>query len=242
VVSYGNAAPANDGDGQRQAFFARFPHLEGKQILLFMGRLHPIKGCDILIEAFVQAMRNAPEWHLVMAGPDERGWKKNLGSLADRLGVSDRITWTGIVTGDVKWGAYRAAELLAVPSHHENFGVVVAEALACGVPVLLSNKVNIWREVNAMRAGLICNDDLAGVSETLAKWSAMATVDKDAMRQSAQECFSRHFNIENAAASLVEVCGQAVEANGGLAKTGRTAAANPQPGFAQVLGPRGEHK
>jgi glycosyltransferase involved in cell wall biosynthesis len=220
VVSYGTAAPAGDADDQRQAFFTRFPHLEGKQILLFMGRLHPIKGCDILIEAFARLAQGSPEQHLVMAGPDENGWKKDLAALAARLGVSDRITWTGIVTGDMKWGAYRAAELVAVPSHHENFGVVVAEALACGVPVLLSNKVNIWREVNAMNAGLICNDEVGEVSETLARWSAMPETAKETMRRNAQQCFARHFNIEDAATSLIEVCRPPATLAGAAAQTG----------------------
>ncbi len=91
------------------------------------------------------------DWHLVMCGPDQVGWQAELTAMAKRLKVAERVTWAGMVSGDSKWGALRAAEVFVLPSHQENFGIVVAEALACGTPVLISNKVNIWREVQ--RAG-----------------------------------------------------------------------------------------
>ena len=93
-------------------------------------------------------------------------------SLAATLQIADRITWTGLIKGDLKFGAIRASEVLFLPSHQENFGIVVAEALACGVPVLISDKVNIWREVQSDGAGLVAPDNLAGAclaSEDMAR-------------------------------------------------------------------------
>ena len=78
-----------------------------------------------------------------------------LQSLAQRLGIAARVHWPGMLKGDVKWGAFRSAEALILPSHQENFGFVVAEAMACSTPVLVSNKVNIWREVEASRCGFV---------------------------------------------------------------------------------------
>jgi len=82
--------------------------------------------------------------HLVMTGPDQTGWQASLQAQAKRLGIDQRVTWPGMLRGDMKWAAFRAAEVFGLPSHQENFGIVVAEALAYGKPVLISDKVNIW--------------------------------------------------------------------------------------------------
>ena len=87
-----------------------------------MGRLHPKKGCDILIEAFAATLAQDPSWHLVMAGPNLDGWEKDLRKIASKLKIEDRITWTGMLQHEFKWGAIAASELLILPSHQENFG------------------------------------------------------------------------------------------------------------------------
>ena len=108
--------------------------------------------------------------HLVIAGPDEEGLKPELLSLASEAGVSDRVHFPGMLQGDAKWGAFYAAEAFVLPSHQENFGVAVAEALACGTPVLISNQVNIWREIAEDGVGLVEDDDLAGTMRLLERW------------------------------------------------------------------------
>ena len=75
-----------------------------------------------------------------------------------------------MLQGDAKWGAFYAAEVFALPSHQENFGVAVAEALACGTPVLISNKVNIWQEIAEDGVGLVEEDDLEGTTRLLERW------------------------------------------------------------------------
>src|SRR6185437_1538003 len=110
-----------------------------------LGRIHPKKGTDILIASFAASLAKNPDWQLVIVGPDQIGWQKELQALAESLGVSNRITWTGALAGSLKWGAFSASELFVIPSHQENFGIVVAEAMSCNLPVVMSNKVNIWR-------------------------------------------------------------------------------------------------
>jgi len=155
VVNYGTSRPKGDPDAQRREFFLHYPELQGKKLVLFMGRVHPKKGCDLLIEAFAKVLGPRPEWHLVIAGPDQVGWQKNLNDRAVHLGMVSRVTWAGMVNGAMKWGMLRAAEVFLLPSHQENFGIAVAEALAAGAPALISNKVNIWREILADGAGMV---------------------------------------------------------------------------------------
>ena len=115
------------------------------------------------------------------------------------------ITFTGMLTGNRKWGALSAAEAFVLPSHQENFGIAVVEALACGTPVLISNKVNIWREIEADSAGYVENDDLAGTTALLKRWVATEPRVRMAMKENAKDCFVRRFEIERATDSLLEV-------------------------------------
>jgi glycosyltransferase involved in cell wall biosynthesis len=203
VVNLGTARPTGDSEAQARAFYDRFPHLREKRLALFMGRIHLKKGCDLAIQAFAKVLAKDPDWHLVMAGPDQIGWQAKLSSIAEELNVANRITWTGMIRGDVKWGAFRASEIFVLPSHSENFGFVVAEALACGVPALISDKVNIWREIERDGAGLVSPDDLPGTMKLLLLWSQMPEAGKNAMRERAKECFLNRFEIQKAASALI---------------------------------------
>ncbi len=202
VIGYGTAAPTGDAAQQREAFCAAFPALRDTRNLLFLSRLHPKKGCDTLLAAFARIVHRDPQLRLVMAGPDQVGWQRTLVAQAQALGIAERVTWTGMLTGDLKWGAYRAADAFVLPSHQENFGVVVAEALACGVPVLTSDKVNTWREVQAARAGLVADDSSAGTAQLFDKWLALSEPERLSMRLAAVAAFREHFEIESFATRL----------------------------------------
>ena len=202
VVGYGTAAPPGETAQQRATFHGAFPMLRDTRNLLFLSRLHPKKGCDMLLAAFARVAHRDPRLRLVMAGPDQIGWQPTLVAQAQALGVAEKVTWTGMLTGDLKWGAYRAADAFVLPSHQENFGVVVAEALACGVPVLTSDKVNTWREVQAARAGLVADDSSAGTEQLLDKWLALSDAERLSMRIAAVAAFREHFEIESFATRL----------------------------------------
>ena len=205
VVNYGTAAPANL-DQARENFFATYPQFKGRPFLLFLGRLHEKKGCDLLINAFIALRKSNPDFalSLVMAGPcadDE--YLRHLRTLANEAG--DSIFFPGMLTGDIKWGALRAAEAFVLPSHQENFGIAVAEALATGTPVLISNKINVWREIQADGAGYVENDDLAGTSNLFSRWLATPAENRPRMQQNARQCFANRFEIERATDSLLTV-------------------------------------
>jgi glycosyltransferase involved in cell wall biosynthesis len=119
--------------------------------LLFLGRLHPSKGLELLLPAWRAVQDHFPEWRLVIAGPDRDGYGMKMRKLADELGLT-RIEFVGALMGHHKWAAYQAADLFVLPSYSENFGMTVAEALASGVPAIVS-KGAPWKGVEEKKAG-----------------------------------------------------------------------------------------
>jgi len=205
VTSYGTAGPMEGIEKTADLFLERYPEMRGKRLLLFLSRLHEKKGCDLLIEAFASVAKENPDLRLVMAGPDQTGWGEDLKALAQRLGLQDRCLWPGMVQDEMKWGAYYASEAFCLPSHQENFGIVVAEALACGKPVLISDKVNIWREIAEDKAGFVEPDTQEGTVRLLQRWLALASQERANMSRNAQACFASRFHIRKAAERLLEI-------------------------------------
>jgi glycosyltransferase involved in cell wall biosynthesis len=171
---------------------------------LFLGRIHPKKGCDLLLTAFAQVAARDPGLLLVIAGPDPDNLRQDLLGTVPDVDPA-REVWTGMLTGNAKWGAFRAAEAFVLPSHQENFGIAVAEALACGTPVLISNKVNIWREIEAGSAGLVAADTLTGTKELLSRWIELGTDGRAALARGAETVFRARFHIDRATQDLLEV-------------------------------------
>jgi glycosyltransferase involved in cell wall biosynthesis len=195
VVPYGTFGPNCDTAAANEEFLTRWPELRGKRLAICLGRIHPKKGTDLLIEAFAGTLAKYAAWHLVIAGPDQIGWQKELEALAERLGVANRITWTGSLAGSLKWGAFSASEVFVLPSHQENFGIVVAEAMACSLPVIVSNKVNIWREIVSFDAGLVGEDTIDGTRTSLGRWSALTADEIAAYRTRSKRCFEEMFDF-----------------------------------------------
>jgi glycosyltransferase involved in cell wall biosynthesis len=203
VVGYGIALPPSNLAAQHAAFFSAFPQLEDKRYLLFLGRIHPKKGCDLLLDAFSKIAASDPQLQLVMAGPGDTDFLLKLKQQTDALPISSRIIWTGMLKGDAKWGAIRGAEAFVLPSHQENFGVAVAEAMACATPVLISDKVNIWREIQQDGAGLVATDDLAGTIKLLSDWIALPAEAKTTMRSCTAASYAARFTIQNCGTQLL---------------------------------------
>jgi len=166
IVPYGASPPPGDPATYRSAWATAFPHLHGVRFLLFLGRIHRKKGCDLLIDAFLKAAPLDPALHLVVAGPtspDAQRWRARLERRVAQAGLASRVHWTGPLYGDAKWGALHSCEAFLLPSHQENFGIAVAEALACARPVLLSDQVNIAPEIVREGGGRMAPDTVVGV-------------------------------------------------------------------------------
>lgn len=195
IVPYGVSRPPVPEEAQAEAFYRRFPRLKGRRLLLFLGRFDPKKGCDLLIASFARLAVSAPDVMLVMAGPLNTQHAHDLQDMVPDE-VADRVVWTGMVQGAEKWGAFRAADAFITPSHTENYCIAAVESLACGLPVLISNRVNIHREVLQDEAGYVEKDDPDGCDALISRWLRTRPDDWAAMRVNARLCFDRHFEIE----------------------------------------------
>jgi glycosyltransferase involved in cell wall biosynthesis len=211
VVPYGASGPMDDPEVQRRSFFAKCPELEGRRYLLFLGRIHRKKGCDMLIDAFIKIASEDPELHLVMAGPDQQLWSAKLQESVVAAKLTHRVHWPGMLKGDAKWGSLFGSEAFILPSHQENFGIAVAEALACGRPVLLADKVNIAEEIADDGAGLMELDTPDGTLRLLRRWIAMSVEERQQMADRAYQCFNRRYDMSENAKAIIRLFENASE-------------------------------
>jgi glycosyltransferase involved in cell wall biosynthesis len=205
VVPYGTNEPVGDPSVQIETFYQQFPALRQRPFFLFLGRLHQKKGCDLLVEAFSRIAPSVPTVDLVIAGPDQQGLQAKLTAMTHQLGVTARVHWTGSLEGDLKWGALRAAQAFVLPSHQENFGIAVAESLAAGRPVLISDQVNIWKAIQDAGVGLVEPDTLDGTVQLLRRWFALTEMERVAMANRARPTFQRQFSIGATALALRKI-------------------------------------
>ena len=203
VVGFGKEDRIFNSNNMNQ-FLYKYPYLKDKKIFLYVSRIHEKKGFDILLNGFNNFSNDHPEYYLVMMGPDPDNFKKRYDNqFADS--VKKRIIWTGWVDAQIKWDAYKIAEAYILSSHSENWGATVVESLICGTPVLLSNKVNIWREVIEYSAGFVENDTVDGVEKLLTSWVKLNQKAKNEMAENSRKCFVNNFNNINAAKKLLDV-------------------------------------
>ena len=237
IIQYGIADPEENGrcpDGQVEAFYRKFPALRGRRYLLFLARIHAIKGCDLLLEAFAKIAATVPEVDLVMAGPDQVGMQAELQRMTEEAGIASRVHWPGLINNDLKWGALRACDAFVLSSHSENFGVAVVESLAAGRPVLISNQVNIWSEIERDGVGLVDDDTLEGTERLLRRWFSLSPAECDAMAQRARPSFVRRYRINETMVAIERVFYGASSARNGdgagrVSKDGDVSVAQPKP-------------
>ncbi len=148
---WGKFQNLSGGDAFRERYLAG----SGGPIVMNIGRVTPKKGLDILIRAFAQVVRTVPECWLVVVGPDNDGLQPKLAALAAREGVGDRVVFTGLISDEEKRAALTAADVWALSSHTENFGVAVVEAMAAGLPVVISPGINIAADIATANGGIV---------------------------------------------------------------------------------------
>ncbi|HKP83082.1 MAG TPA: glycosyltransferase, partial [Pyrinomonadaceae bacterium] len=183
-----------------------FPELARDPYVLVLSRLHPKKGLDVLIEAFQSLGEEFSRWRLVLAGDGPSNYVSRLKSKAQ----GDRILFTGWLEGERKEAVLGGASLLVLPSHQENFGLCVMEALAHSVPVLVSPNVNLAPEIAANNAGWIAAIDKDALAGKLAE--ALRDKEELARRGRAGRQLSQKYSWENAARGLTRLYQEILDA------------------------------
>lgn len=210
VVGLGVPEPPEFRPHMTAAFLEKCPGARGEKYFLFLGRIHPKKGVDLLIQGYATLHKKNssgnPIPKLVIAGPDlDSIYGREMQTLAAEMCPRDSVLWPGMISGDAKWGALFGCMAFVLVSHQENFGIAVVEALACGKPVLISDKINIWREIKNDNAGLVSDDTDAGANIIFRDWTNLPPEAHAAMQKSARASFENHFGIAPAARRLLAV-------------------------------------
>jgi glycosyltransferase involved in cell wall biosynthesis len=204
VVALGAEAPPSDFEACAEAFYQLCPAVRDKGFILFLGRIHLKKGCDILVHAFHSAATQHADLHLVMAGPDPDGWQNEIKSHPRTRHLADRIHFPGMLTGPAKWGAFAACEAFILPSHQENFGIAVVEAIACSKPVLITHPVNISADLANDGCALVEEDTLAGTERLLARWLQLSPGQRAKMGESALNSFAKRYDMRMNAHAILQ--------------------------------------
>lgn len=189
LIPNGVAAPESIDP---ELFFNRFPELRDRTIALFLGRLHPKKGLPMLCDAWSEVCGDYPEGHLVIAGPDSDGRQQSLEELVAARGIQSRVTFAGMLRGDEKWAALRAAGFFALPSYSEGFSISVLEALATGTPVILSKQC-YFPEVEAYRCGWTIEPEPAALRTVLRECLETSPAERETLGARARQLVHDRF-------------------------------------------------
>ena len=206
VTGLGVCDPPKNEEHQKSVFVEKFPMILDKKVLLYMGRLHPKKGLDLLLNAIA---KNFPEDSvLVIAGPVDQSdpYVQKLQDISK--GFGKKVLWTDMLEGDLKWGALGTADALILPSHQENYGMVVAEACSVGTPVLTTNKVNLHCEILEYEAGIVEDDTQRGIDNLVLAWIRRK---HQHMQKNALRCFQEKLHISNTARKIVDLFNEVKE-------------------------------
>ena len=180
-----------------------WPEAKGRRVVLYLGRLNFKKGLDVLTQAFGDLARRRPDVHLVLAGPDDEGYGERVRRWLGEVGALERCTIVGMQVGAAKLAALHGADVFVLPSYSENFGVTVVEAMACGLPVVVSDRVNIWREIAGARAGLVVPPDAGAVSRALA--TVLDDPDRAGMAERGRRLVAERFSWAAAGERMLDV-------------------------------------
>jgi glycosyltransferase involved in cell wall biosynthesis len=209
VVPLGIDVPAPANGDPREEMLRRWPELSGKKVVLFLGRLHPKKGLDLLVRAFAAIARRRADAVLVLAGPDD-GIVRELGEWLRAERIESRVLLTGMLRGEDKAAMLRGADVFVLASYAENFAIAVAEAMAESRPVVISDQVYIWREVAAAEAGLVVRCDAGELESALDKLLADGAL-ADRMGRNGRRLVEERFRWDEIADRVIDLYRRAAE-------------------------------
>lgn len=213
VVSLGVESPPPFSDSMTKILKSKYPQVNNRPYILFLSRVHEKKGVDLLIKAYANLFRLSKDREfdkipsLLIAGPGmETIYGRQLIQLLEKEKLpKDLVKFVGMLEGESKWGAFYHCDAFILPSHQENYGIAVVEALACGKPVLISNQVNIWKEIKTSGAALVSDVNIEAIQGMLSEWIKLADSKKSEMGKNAKDAFDNKFTVKSATQKLVKV-------------------------------------
>ncbi|MBD2452886.1 glycosyltransferase [Nostoc sp. FACHB-87] len=180
LISNGVSVPTINEKVDRQELSDKFPELAEKKWLLFLSRIHPKKGLDNLLYVWESLSNRFPEWHLIVAGADLIGYQNELEMLVESLKLKSQVTFTGMLSGKLKYSALTNADVFVLPTHSENFGIAIAESLAYGVPVV-TTKGAPWQELETHNCGWWIEDNQQALAIALTEAMKMSSQERQQM-------------------------------------------------------------
>ena len=199
-------------------FMQKHPELSDKRILLFFSRINFKKGLDILARAFGEVAQKKDDVYLVLAGPDNEGYVAKVKTWLQQEKTLGRSIFTGMLFGEDKLPVLRDSDIFVLPSYTENFGNAVVEAMACGLPVIISNKVNIWRDVIEVNAGFVTDCDSHQVAEAILKLLDEPKLGRE-MGKRGKKLVEEKYTWPKAAKQMIEIYEEILK-NHGTGKAG----------------------
>lgn len=173
-------------------FWQRYPDLQGKRVVLFLGRLHKKKGVEILCHAWKHITASVPDAVLVLAGPESDETPGLVHDLVTRLGIANSVRLAGMLRGELKWAALTAASVFVLPSFSEGFSVAILEALACATPVIITPAC-YFPDVPSSRCGWVVEPNVTELSATLLDSLRLSPVLLAEMGTNGVNLINRHF-------------------------------------------------
>nr|WP_294930710.1 glycosyltransferase [uncultured Flavobacterium sp.] len=202
-VGYGIQKPPENKESLKEDFYKSYPEIKNKRYLLFLSRIHEKKGVDLLINAYnelFQKNKDLPD--LVIAGPIASDYAQEMIKLSSH---NPKIHFPGMLTGNAKWGAFYNCEAYLLPSHQENFGIAIVEAMACNKPVLITKNVNIWKEVHKGGGGWVVSmEENNGLKNNLSEIIEQSEEYLTAKGRKAFETYQNNFDIEICANKFIQ--------------------------------------
>lgn len=195
IIPNGANLPPENINTSKQLFPKKLNHLSMQKKVLFMGRVEPIKGLDLLLRAWADLTSNDnyKNVYLIIAGPDERNYTKKLRALALKLGINDKVIFYGMADDNSKWSLYKQADVFILPSYSENFGLVVAEALACQTPVIATTSTP-WEELEIHNAGKWVKPEKKTISKALKQLLDMTDNEREAIGKRGKKLVQENYS------------------------------------------------
>jgi len=164
-----NGINPNEFENLPEAGFFReqYPETKDKILFLYLGRLDSGKGLDILIPAFQKLIEKNKDVHLILAGGNERGYEENVRQMIHQFSISNYVTLTGLISGQIKFATLQDADIFVLPSRGEGLSIAMLEAMYMGLPVIVSDRVGLWCQIAEQKAGLVVSLDIDKLADAL---------------------------------------------------------------------------